>query len=123
MPASFGENLRLLRMKRKLSQVALAARLGVSQKLISAYERDYRIPPSSMIPRVAEELGVSTEEIFRGNDTDPPPRPRLRRETLWRIVEKIESLPNNRLPELERVVDAFLNKDTAVKQGRRGKYS
>lgn len=118
MPASFGENLRLLRMKRKLSQVALAARLGVSQKLISAYERDYRIPPSSMIPRVAEELGVSTEEIFRGNDTDPPPRPRLRRETLWRIVEKIESLPNSRLPELEKLIDSYLNKGRGAEKGR-----
>lgn len=65
-----GRNIRNLRKDKGLSQAELARRTGVSQKVISAYERNYRRPSSAFIPRVAELLAPRpTRSTIRGKET------------------------------------------------------
>jgi transcriptional regulator with XRE-family HTH domain len=100
-----GRNIRNLRKDRGLSQAELARKTGVSQKVISAYERNYRLPPSSFIPRVAETLGTSPDALY---DSGEGKNTALKKSGLWKIVEKLEAVPENEREEVFEMIDRFL---------------
>jgi transcriptional regulator with XRE-family HTH domain len=104
-----GKNIRELRKKKGFSQADLGRTLGVSQKVISSYERSYRLPPSSLMPQVAESLGTSTDALYRSSDDDRRAG-KLMREELWRIVEKLEGLSEREQKEVFGIIEKYLLK-------------
>ncbi len=60
----FGKRLVKLRKAAGYTQTELAGELGVSQRMISYYEGHSEFPPSSLLPKLAELLGVSTDELL-----------------------------------------------------------
>lgn len=64
---TFGERVRDLRKKKKLSQNALAELAGVSPRTIFGYEAGTTYPRTeNMLNRLADALGVSSEELVDG---------------------------------------------------------
>jgi len=61
----FGEEVRSLRMKRGLSQEALAASAGLDRTFISMVERGVRRPTLDSAKRIADALNVSLVEVIR----------------------------------------------------------
>lgn len=49
--------------KNKITQSKLASNLNISQSLISAWEQKKRHPPIKYIPKLAEVLNCTIEEI------------------------------------------------------------
>lgn len=68
---SMGSFLTALRKASGFTQRQLAERLNVSDKAISRWERDECAPDLSLIPVLAEIYGVTSDEILRGQRTDP----------------------------------------------------
>ncbi|GIV17165.1 MAG: hypothetical protein KatS3mg022_2600 [Armatimonadota bacterium] len=62
---NLGERLRSARKRAGLSLHKVAARVGVSAQAISKYERGLDIPSSTVLIRLAGELGVSLEWLLR----------------------------------------------------------
>lgn len=61
-------NLGLLRKSRKekgLSQAALARRLGIAQNTYSQYETGERHPYPEFLPKLADALGLTLDELLR----------------------------------------------------------
>jgi transcriptional regulator with XRE-family HTH domain len=58
------DNLRLLRLKQRLSQNVLADEAGVTQALVSAIERGRANPTVESLERLAVVLGVRIGELF-----------------------------------------------------------
>jgi transcriptional regulator with XRE-family HTH domain len=58
------DNLRLLRLKQRLSQDVLADEAGVTQALVSAIERGRANPTVESLERIALVLGVRIGELF-----------------------------------------------------------
>ncbi|UQX56126.1 helix-turn-helix transcriptional regulator [Cytobacillus pseudoceanisediminis] len=56
-------NLRMLRVKKRLTQQEVAKSIGVSQDTISNYERNSRVPKKRNLVKLAEFYGVTEEEI------------------------------------------------------------
>jgi transcriptional regulator with XRE-family HTH domain len=54
----FAGNVRRLRAKKKLSQKALADKVGISVSYVSMLERGQRSPPLETIEKMAKALGV-----------------------------------------------------------------
>lgn len=54
-----------LRKEKGLTQVELAAKLGVSQGAVSMIERGDRMPSMKMLLKLSEVLGVSIEELIQ----------------------------------------------------------
>lgn len=54
----FAGNVRRLRAKKKLSQKALADKVGISVSYVSMLERGQRSPPLETIEKMARALGV-----------------------------------------------------------------
>ena len=103
--SDIGRNIRNLRKEKGLSQAELARKTGVSQKVISAYERNYRLPSSTFIPVVAETLGTTPDALY---DTGEGKSSGLKRSSLWKIVERLEVVPESEREEVFAMIDKFL---------------
>lgn len=66
----FADNLKKARLKRGLSQKALAAALPMTQQGYCRYENGTAAPSPEIINRLAVLLGVSVAELL-GNDKAP----------------------------------------------------
>ncbi len=62
----FAANVHRLRSKRKMSQKALADRVGISVSYVSMLERAQRSPPLETIERMARALGVTPANLLAG---------------------------------------------------------
>jgi len=64
--ARFAANVRRLRAKKKLSQKALADKVGISVSYVSMLERGQRSPPLETIERMAKALAVTPASLLGG---------------------------------------------------------
>ena len=61
----FANNLKVERLRRKLSQEALAARAGLSVSYISMLERGQRTPPLDTLESIAKALAVNASTLLQ----------------------------------------------------------
>lgn len=64
METNFGDNIRLLRRARGLTQEDLADFLGVSFQSVSKWERNENFPDILMLPRIASFFDVTTDYLL-----------------------------------------------------------
>ena len=62
------------RKEKGLTQAQLAEQLGVTNKAVSKWESGNGLPDISLFPVLSELLGVTADELFRGERTAPPRR-------------------------------------------------
>lgn len=61
---SLGETISTLRREKGMTQKELADLLNITDKAVSKWERDLACPDTMTIPKLAEILGVSIEELM-----------------------------------------------------------
>jgi transcriptional regulator with XRE-family HTH domain len=106
------ERLSRLRKERGWTQVELAERVGISQTLISDYERGRLRLNADIVVRLANALEVTANELLQPGG----PRHSLRRKPSLRVLrrlEKIEKLPAHQQSTLLKTIDTFLRGATA----------
>jgi transcriptional regulator with XRE-family HTH domain len=88
--------------------VELAERLGITQTLLSDYERGKLRLNATLIVRLANALETSTDELLQPKEAQSPLRrkPSLR---VQRRVEKIEKLPPRKQYFVLKALDALLS--------------
>ena len=62
---SMGEIISTLRKEKGMTQKDIADKLGITDKAVSKWERDVAFPDTATIPKLAEILGVSVEELIQ----------------------------------------------------------
>ncbi len=62
----FAANVQRLRSKKKMSQKALADKVGISVSYVSMLERAQRSPPLETIEKMARALGVTPANLLGG---------------------------------------------------------
>lgn len=106
----FGTRMARARQAAGYSQRELAREVRISQRMIAYYESQSDHPPAHLLPRLAQVLAVSTDQLLgvaavkaQGGTTNRDTR-------LWRRFAQIEKLsPAERKPIIQ-VLDAFLAK-------------
>ena len=68
---TMGSFIAALRKANGLTQQDIADRLNVSNKAVSRWERDECMPDITLIPALAELLGVTCDELLRGEKKKP----------------------------------------------------
>ena len=61
---SLGERIREYRTSNKMTQTDFAIRLGITGASVSAYENGTRLPSYEVLIKIANVLGVSTDELL-----------------------------------------------------------
>lgn len=92
---NFGNRLKTLRIKKKLTQQQLADLLGLTKSVISAYENGLRYPVYDVLIKIARIFKVSTDfllgvEIKREIDTSG-----LTDEQVEALIVLIDTIRNN----------------------------
>ena len=59
-----GNKIKQLRYKAGLTQEQLASKLGISAQSVSKWETAICMPDITLLPLLAEEFGVSIDELF-----------------------------------------------------------
>lgn len=104
---TIGQRLARIRKASGLTQKELAARLGVTQSVVSDYEHDVLRLHGELIVELGEILGVSPNELLgkdagdRATTARPPGR-------LVRKLQAIAQLPKRDQEALFRTIEAFL---------------
>ena len=61
---SFGNNLKIIRAEKNLSQEQLAELLGVSRQAVSRWEQDSGYPETERVIQIAQKLDVSLDSLL-----------------------------------------------------------
>jgi len=107
-----GENIKILRKNKGLTQEELATRLRVVRQTISKWEKGLSVPDAELLQRLAEELEVSVPQLLgapvelNGQDGDAVTTAQLA-EQLARINEQLV-IKNRRSRKIWRIVGIVL---------------
>ena len=107
---SFGQRLARIRKERGLTQVQLADKIGLTQALVTSYERNRLRMHSEMIARFALALGVSADDLIglpskRKSSAQKVTKLSLK---IIRRLQRIEVLPGPQQKALLRSIDMLL---------------
>ena len=72
MEITLGKMIAMLRRQKGLKQDELAGMLEVSPQAVSKWENDQTCPDISLLPRLADILGVSVDELLSGKKEQSP---------------------------------------------------
>ena len=72
MNETLGKRIAALRRDKELKQDELAEKLGVTPQAVSKWENDQTCPDISLLPLLAETLGVSIDELLTGKKEEFP---------------------------------------------------
>lgn len=61
-------NIKEIRQRRNITQVELAANLGIGQPAIASWETGVSKPRTDMLPKLAAILGCTIDELFGGEE-------------------------------------------------------
>jgi transcriptional regulator with XRE-family HTH domain len=113
--AGFGERLVTLRKAAGFTQQELAQELGVSRRMIAYYEGETQHPPTTILPRLAQALGVSADELLNGNGRREaaPPAASVR---LQRKLQQLEKLGAKERRQAMQLLDMFIEREALKRQ-------
>ncbi len=109
MTESIGERIVRIRKERGITQKELATLVGVTQPVISDYERGVLRVHGELLIQFAKILKTSTDE-FLGLEKQPRKTGPIKNLRLLRKVREIEKLPRRDQEALLRTIEAFLAK-------------
>ena len=75
-PDTLGGRIARLRKENGMTQLELADRMGVTDKAVSKWERDVSCPDIASMPRLAEVLGATVDELMQARPGAAAPRPK-----------------------------------------------
>lgn len=85
---SMGERISTLRREKGMTQKEIADILGITDKAVSKWERDIAFPDTATIPKLAEILGVSVEELLQAKAA-PTAAPKNRESVVNLILKAV----------------------------------
>jgi transcriptional regulator with XRE-family HTH domain len=94
-----------LRKAEGLTQVQIAQKLGITQSSYAHYESGFRKISLAMIPKIAQTLGISEEELL---GLEPQKGKRGPSSALERRVEAIQALPKKEQRYIIETIDRLL---------------
>lgn len=77
MESTLGKRIAMLRRQKELKQDDLAQMLDVSPQAVSKWENDQTCPDISLLPNLAQILGVSVDELLSGKTSAMEPAVRI----------------------------------------------
>lgn len=106
---------RLVRLRKEagLSQAQVAEKLGISQPVVSDYERGAARLHGELILKAAEILNVSADELL-GRETSKPKARATGK--VQQLFEEVSSLPRRQQDKVVEFVSAFVRQQRQVEK-------
>jgi transcriptional regulator with XRE-family HTH domain len=105
-----GRRLVQLRSEKRLTQLELARKAGLTPAAISHFETGFRYPTAATLAKLAEALEVDVDYLMGRADAPTPNGPQFRA-----IFRNAQGLSEDALSELERFSEFLKKHDEAKK--------
>lgn len=103
----FGKRLAQIRKAKGFTQTELGKKIGVSQRVITYYERDAQHPPTHLLIPIAKTLKVSVDELLGLKNTKLSDTNHAR---FWNKLKRAESLPEADKKSLLNILEGLIAK-------------
>jgi transcriptional regulator with XRE-family HTH domain len=107
---TLGQRIARMRREKGMTQAELAARLEVSQPVVSDYENDVIRLPADVVIEIASILDASTDELLGIKRATVSGTGAIKNRRLYRRMQEIEKLPRRDQDALLRTIEAFISK-------------
>lgn len=101
--SEFAKNLIAIREKKGISQVELAEKMGITQRVVSFYEGKSEGPSPELLRRFALALSIDAKELIGLNKTavngEPPPK------SLQKRLPMVARLPKEDQDYIAKTID------------------
>lgn len=104
----FGTRLGRLRKEAGYTQQELAQEIGVSRRMIAYYEGETERPPTTLLPALAEALGITTDALLGVATLKKATKPDRR---LQRRMQQIEKMNPRDKRQVLQLIDAFIERE------------
>ena len=116
-----GMRLAELRKDAGLSQYELARYVGVPQANIAFWERSEKPPRSEVLPKMAQALGVSVEELLIVGDEEPVRRKAIKTNgrpagKVREVFDRVSKLPRRQQEHIVNWISAYVSHYEQSKQ-------
>lgn len=114
--SEFGQRLKELRRKKGLTQAELAKVSGMSRRMIVHYESYVKMPPTDKIKKIAEAIGVSSDDLIGIQKISS--KNKKRTELSYKLMKKfkiIEELPTREQNTIFSLINALAEKNKLKK--------
>ena len=101
-----GKYIKEKRKEKKLTQLELASRLGVSEKTVSNWENGRNMPDLSLFNPLCEELDISINELMKGEKIDSVDYQKVLEENM---VNTIDYSNKNTNKKIKKVTILFIS--------------
>lgn len=93
-----------------ITQVELAATLGISQQAMNSFEKGRRRVPVSLLPVIAQTLDSTLDALVSDQAASPAAAPKKRgpQKKIRQQLERIEALPLAEQRAIVRVIDSVI---------------
>ena len=98
---TLGERIKMIRIRRKLSQSDLARSAQVHQKNISKYENGGVIPSAVTLKSIADVLNVSTDYLLGSDRADA-----IQHKEILDFLREVDQMPDDMRTAITTVLDA-----------------
>jgi len=106
--AGFGARLVAMRKAAGYTQQELAQEIDVSRRMIAYYEGETQHPPTTILPRLAQALGISADDLLNGDGRQKAARPEPVNTRLRRKLQMIERLGSKEKRQAMQLLDMFI---------------
>ena len=111
----FGSRLAAFRKTAGYTQQELANEIGVSRRMIAYYEGETQHPPTTLLPKLAEALNISTDELLNVNGGRKA-KPQQMSNRLQRKLQQIEKLGTKEKRQAMQLLDMFIEREQLKRQ-------
>ena len=98
---AFGERIARLRVAAGLTQEQLAEAMGVTQRVVTYWEREARSVRADQLAELAGVLGTGVDALLHGSGS-------AKKQRLPSVIEKLQSLPKKRQTEILKQVESLI---------------
>jgi len=102
---TFGQRLARLRKAAGHTQQTLAQAVGVTLRMIAYYEVQTAHPPAHILPKLAQVLGATTDQLL---GIEKVKTLKQRDSRLRRLLEEVEQLPASRRKQVSQHMETVL---------------
>lgn len=112
---TFGEKLRQLRKRKKLTQEQMAELIEIHESHVGRYEKDLSSPTAQVLIRIAKLFNVSTDYLLFDDRNDPSTSLKISDNELFAQFQEVDKMDEEKRELIKRIISMAINEDKIKK--------
>ena len=112
---TFGEKLRQLRKRKKLTQEQMAELIDIHESHVGRYEKDLSSPTAQVLIRISKLFNVSTDYLLFDDRSEPSTSLKISDNELFTQFQEVDKMSEDKRELIKRIISMAINEDKIKK--------